>query len=208
MSRFYNDFAAIDISEDELAHYGVLGMKWGVRKYQNSDGSYTKAGLKRYQNAKDTADIMKQIKKKHGRYVSIDSDTVMDTRPLYRESKKNLKKAKKALKQDYLADKGKDLYNKRYRITNNAGTKIASVGAAVGTAAVYGYSAGIFKQQQAVTLGAVAGATEMLAAGLKVINFNKDRQLRAYYSHNNTYTEAQNKYDRAMNEQLRKIADA
>lgn len=27
-------------------------------------------------------------------------------------------------------------------------------------------------------------------------------------SHNNTYTEAQNKYDRAMNEQLRKIADA
>lgn len=132
----------------------------------------------------------------------------MDTRPLYRESKKNFKKAKQALKKDYLADKGKNLYNSRYRITNNAGTKIASVGAAVGTAAMYGYSAGILKQQQAVTLGAVAGATEMLAAGLKVINFNKDRQLRAYYSHNDTYTEAQNKFDKAMNEQLRKIADA
>ena len=48
----------------------------------------------------------------------------------------------------------------------------------------------------------------MLAAGLKVINFNKDRQLRAYYSHNDTYTETQNKFDKAMNEQLRKIADA
>lgn len=132
----------------------------------------------------------------------------MDTRSLYRESKKNLKKAKKALKKDYLADKGKNLYNNRYRITDNAGTKIASVGAAVGTAAAYGYSAGIIKQQQAVTLGAVAGATEILAAGLKVINFNKDRQLRAYYSHNNTYTEEQNKFDKEMNKQLRKIADA
>ena len=203
MSRYYND-----ITDDELIHYGVLGMKWGVRKYQNTDGSYTKAGLKRYQNAKDTVEIMKQIRKKHGRYAPIDSNATMDTRSLYRESKKNLKKAKKDLKKDYLADKGKNLYNNRYRITNNAGTKIASVGAAVGTAAAYGYSAGIIKQQQAVTLGAVAGATEILAAGLKVINFNKDRQLRAYYSHNNTYTEEQNKFDKEMNKQLRKIADA
>ena len=31
-----------------LAHYGVQGMKWGVRNYQNYDGSYTSAGLSRY----------------------------------------------------------------------------------------------------------------------------------------------------------------
>ena len=32
---------------DELMHYGVKGMKWGVRRYQNKDGSLTDKGKKK-----------------------------------------------------------------------------------------------------------------------------------------------------------------
>lgn len=38
---------------NELYHHGVKGQKWGVRRYQFADGSYTPAGIKRYQNGKN-----------------------------------------------------------------------------------------------------------------------------------------------------------
>ena len=34
--------------ENELTHWGVKGMRWGIRRYQNKDGTLTPAGKKRY----------------------------------------------------------------------------------------------------------------------------------------------------------------
>lgn len=55
------------MNENELMHYGVLGMKWGVRRYQNRDGSLTSAGKKRYDR-----DIRENNAKKKDNRINID----------------------------------------------------------------------------------------------------------------------------------------
>lgn len=53
-------------NKNELSHHGILGMKWGVRRFQNADGSLTAAGKKRYNtspmpNRKEMKQIHKQV---------------------------------------------------------------------------------------------------------------------------------------------------
>lgn len=44
------EYIGYDLNSMFLCHHGVLGMKWGIRRYQNRDGSLTAEGYKRYAN--------------------------------------------------------------------------------------------------------------------------------------------------------------
>lgn len=55
------------MSSGEIYHYGVLGMHWGIRRYQNSDGSLTEAGKARYGTGPDSikaANLDRETKEK------------------------------------------------------------------------------------------------------------------------------------------------
>ena len=39
--------------QDYFEHHGILGQKWGVRRYQNYDGSYTRKGMEHYKKAEN-----------------------------------------------------------------------------------------------------------------------------------------------------------
>ena len=52
-----------------LAHHGILGQKWGIRRFQNKDGSYTAEGKRRRKESDDYSEY-KELKKKKNKQMS------------------------------------------------------------------------------------------------------------------------------------------
>lgn len=184
----------------ELYHYGVKGMKWGVKRYRNYDGSYTRAGLKRYD------DSLSKYEKADNRYKTAKSDykkakkagsstdgmkTEMVNAKLARKTaKRKLDKDYKHLKQDKLGDQGKALYAQGKTITsNNRVTSIlTNAGGMSMAAAAYNYKTGTLGNDKVTKFLAGAGMGAMVVAGLKgAVDYSQNKKLRAYYSHTSNY---------------------
>lgn len=87
------------VPKDELKHHGILGQKWGIRRYQNEDGSLTEAGKRRLQRQDD-----RWVKRKSGKIEA----------KAFKKSQREMRKVTKALDRKYMIRRDNERNGRRY----------------------------------------------------------------------------------------------
>ena len=96
----------INYEEEYLAHHGTKGQRWGVRRFQNSDGSLTAAGKLRYSVDNGGRSISKKVDPK--------SEAKLKKRQVKEDAKLERLKIKEAAKNEKLEKKKSHISNKEY----------------------------------------------------------------------------------------------
>jgi hypothetical protein len=182
------------ISNDYLAHHGVKGMHWGIRRYENKaygDNRYTKkavekakSSLAKYEGAKKAYNNAKASKNKAA---------IKTAKQQMREAKYNANSDYKDIKYSYRADQGRRLYRSGKTITDN-GAKFARNQSVISMAALLSNAvlknSGryiVTKKCKAIPLntivtGGILGAGTLYNVIGSAKNSYENKRMRAYYT--------------------------
>ena len=166
---------------DSLSHHGIKGQRWGIRRFQNEDGSLTKEGRERYYGPVDQKKMEKLAAKQE--YEAFKKE-------LKEISKSNLpRKEKKQLKTAKIADKVLDNLEKDYYIDREVTKKNDSYKRlAVDTAFT------VLNPYNAAYL--LADSARAVAAKHKVNKYMKEREKKSEYDEKiGLYIKKEGSYD-------------